>query len=824
MIEFKYDFIDGAFIEIIDQDDILNENEYHVEFIDNDTRELLFEVDLNSNHWARTSVKYFVNWYIKITHNNNIVFEYKLDLSDKNVLIKFDSSSLGDNIAWMPAIEIFRKKYKIKNLYCSTFKNEFFRNIYSNINFIEPNILPDNVSVVYGIGIYDDGKNISYNPTNPFTIPLISIPFDILGLEYDKEYHSEIFYHKTENKIKQKYICIAEHSTAQTKYWNNPNGWAEVVRYLNNEGYLVYSLSREESEIEGVIKPHDLSMDSIINMLEHCEFFIGVSSGISWLSWAMKVKTIMISGFTESFFEFETGNIRIINKSVCHGCFNKPNTFVSFDRSDWNWCPMYKNTEKHFICSKSITSDVVIDKIKMIQNDEYNFDTYVKVEQEEVASTKFNFDEETHLIYFGCTSLGDTIAWIPYCEEYRVKHNVDVHVLISSQYIELFEDSYPDIKFLKIDRKECLLYKYHKRFMLDQYPLNMGEDIYNKFDNYPMVDSRNLPLQLIAPNILGLPMVAKKAKIDIPDVKPNFNFKYVVVAIQSTSQCKYWNYTDGWESVFDYLKKIGYKIVIIDRWKSFGIANYFNEAPRNKAVIDKTGKISLLDRVVDIKNADMMITISSGLSWIANALNIPTIMISGFTKPWNEFSDNIERIHNDNVCNGCWNNTKHNFDEHNWLWCPENKNFECTKSIKPTDIIQSIKKIERETNSIVAPVSVGELVDKITILKIKLSKIKNKAKLVNIRKEFNYLKDIMIKQTNIDEDNDDFLELMEINLDLWDIEDNIRKKEKSKEFDDEFIQLARNVYITNDERSEVKKRINLSNGSYLVEEKSYKKY
>ena len=128
----------------------------------------------------------------------------------------------------------------------------------------------------------------------------------------------------------------------------------------------------------------------------------------------------------------------------------------------------------------------------------------------------------------------------------------------------------------------------------------------------------------------------------------------------------------------------------------------------------------------------------------------------------------------------------------------------------------SIKKI------INAPISIGELVDKITILEIKKNKLQN-SKLENVLKELSFLRKLMEKH-QIEITDDLFTQLKEINLTLWNIEDQIRIKEKNKEFDNIFIELARSVYFTNDKRSEIKKRINRLSNSEITEEKSYEEY
>ena len=121
-----------------------------------------------------------------------------------------------------------------------------------------------------------------------------------------------------------------------------------------------------------------------------------------------------------------------------------------------------------------------------------------------------------------------------------------------------------------------------------------------------------------------------------------------------------------------------------------------------------------------------------------------------------------------------------------------------------------------------APISIGELVDKITILEIKKNKLQN-SKLENVLKELSFLRKLMEKH-QIEITDDLYTQLKEINLTLWNIEDQIRIKEKNKEFDNIFIELARSVYFTNDKRSEIKKRINRLSNSEITEEKFYEEY
>ena len=121
-------------------------------------------------------------------------------------------------------------------------------------------------------------------------------------------------------------------------------------------------------------------------------------------------------------------------------------------------------------------------------------------------------------------------------------------------------------------------------------------------------------------------------------------------------------------------------------------------------------------------------------------------------------------------------------------------------------------------------VSHGEIVDKLTILEIKKKNITDVEKLNNITKEYDYLVSIVEKDLGISLSSPEYQKLLSINQELWVIEDDIRDKERNKEFDEEFVRLARAVYFTNDIRANIKKEINVKYFSGFVEEKSYQPY
>jgi hypothetical protein len=119
-------------------------------------------------------------------------------------------------------------------------------------------------------------------------------------------------------------------------------------------------------------------------------------------------------------------------------------------------------------------------------------------------------------------------------------------------------------------------------------------------------------------------------------------------------------------------------------------------------------------------------------------------------------------------------------------------------------------------------VSNGEIMDKLSIIQIKLERIKDESKLLNLRKEFDVLKKAADSILSLDDPL--YRALYDVNCELWDIEDHIRDLEREKNFGPDFVQTARSVYFRNDKRSEIKREINIKTSSGLIEEKSYEKY
>lgn len=360
----NYNNIDGMFAEILGGSD----TKYTVDFINQRNNQTVFSVEMGRNNWARTSAKYYVDWKVSVRNKKSgELFEYTLDLRGKKVLIGFESKSLGDTLAWIPYVEEFRKKHQCI-VVCSTFWNQLFRDKYKDIIFVEPGHTEHNITALYRIGLFyksDGTVDTDSHPNNPTEGPLQKIASDILGLEF-KEIRPLIKQDETVEKTNQ--VCIAIHSTAQLKYWNNPLGWQEVVNWLNNKGYTVKMLSTESDGYmgnknpTGIVQFPNSPIEDVIAELNKSKAFIGISSGLSWVSWATGIPTVMISGFTDPVNEMQDC-IRIsAPKGKCSGCWHRH----KFNPGDWNWCPDHKGTFRQFECSKEITSGMVIRELEKI--------------------------------------------------------------------------------------------------------------------------------------------------------------------------------------------------------------------------------------------------------------------------------------------------------------------------------------------------------------------------------------------------------------------------------------------------------------------------
>lgn len=354
-----------------------NTGEYRLVMKDGSTGTKVYDTEIKPGAMVCSIKKYFIPFMFEVYRKGETTpfFIHEYDAGDKEILIQLPGGTIGDTIAWFSYVERFQKKHACR-IICSMAKNlsAIFEKQYPEIRFISKNETQDfRPYACYYLGLYFN-NDTTYQPYDFRYVGLHKTAGLILGLTGkdldDLPPRVDLTAKKT---IRGKYVCIAAKASSQPKFWNNPHGWREVVSFLKANGYRVLCIDREPEygcSITWNYMPYgaedftgDLPLQERIDLIKNADFFIGLSSGLSWLAWCCKVPVVMISGFSEPQNEFETP-FRIINTQVCHGCWNDRR--VQFDHNDFLWCPFFETPEQKFECTRAITGEHVIRAIKKI--------------------------------------------------------------------------------------------------------------------------------------------------------------------------------------------------------------------------------------------------------------------------------------------------------------------------------------------------------------------------------------------------------------------------------------------------------------------------
>jgi autotransporter strand-loop-strand O-heptosyltransferase len=320
-------------------------------------------------------------------------------------------------------------------------------------------------------------------------------------------------------------------------------------------------------------------------------------------------------------------------------------------------------------------------------NREYfsNWKTEIRENGKLIYQNQINLENKRVYISFGSKSLGDTLAWFPYCEEFRLKHKCNLIVSTFMNY--LFKDQYPNIEFVEPGESVPNI---HAQYRLGWFYNEDGTIDTNKHK----IDVKLQPLQKTATDILGLDYKEIRPNLNLPNVEKK---KKVGIGFHSTAQAKYWNNKSGWQEVVDYLNSLGYECIIYSKEGDGYMNNFY---PKGVSVF-KGG--NLQEVINDLSTCEFFVGLGSGLSWLAWACKLPVVLISGFSEKWAETKLDTYRVINENVCHGCFNWDR--LDAGDWNWCPLHKGtdrqFECSKQITSEMVIKEINKImNKEEKSI----------------------------------------------------------------------------------------------------------------------------
>jgi autotransporter strand-loop-strand O-heptosyltransferase len=312
-------------------------------------------------------------------------------------------------------------------------------------------------------------------------------------------------------------------------------------------------------------------------------------------------------------------------------------------------------------------------------NREYfsNWKTEIRENGKLIYQNQINLENKRVYISFGSKSLGDTLAWFPYCEEFRLKHKCNLIVSTFMNY--LFKDQYPNIEFVEPGESVPNI---HAQYRLGWFYNEDGTIDTNKHK----IDVKLQPLQKTATDILGLDYKEIRPNLNLPNVEKK---KKVGIGFHSTAQSKYWNNKSGWQEVVDYLNNLGYECMIYSKEGDGYMNNFY---PKGVSVF-KGG--NLQEVINDLSTCEFFVGLGSGLSWLAWACKLPVVLISGFSEKWAETKLETYRVINENVCHGCFNWDR--LDAGDWNWCPLHKGtdrqFECSKQITSEMVIKEINKI-----------------------------------------------------------------------------------------------------------------------------------
>jgi len=285
-----------------------------------------------------------------------------------SVLIGIHSKALGDQVAWVPICDLFQKKHNCKLIVACKFP-ELFQPFYSNIEFVrqyfkgenipnpdEKKIALDRYILGYAVRGYKNEDGIYVSPVDCRTVGLQDVACHELGIE-PQDLQPE-FYSNIQNPIiKGKYIVLTTCAAGDFKFWHYKNGWKEIVKYFKKQGLKVVHIGKTPYKLKDTMRmTGNLEWNKLMNIIQHAQLFIGLSSGLSWLAWALGQKVVTINGISEDWAQFT--HTKITNKKVCNGCWN--DTSFVYENNNPNYCPR----KKDFECTRMISPEMVITGIE----------------------------------------------------------------------------------------------------------------------------------------------------------------------------------------------------------------------------------------------------------------------------------------------------------------------------------------------------------------------------------------------------------------------------------------------------------------------------
>lgn len=355
----RIDFNYGARIQV-------PEGAWRVQVIDMRTFQILLD-GTYSDTTVLTDARYYIPWRVEVWQGEQMVFSHTMELRGRRVYVQFMSGALGDSIAWLPYVEEFRKRQDCE-IWVSMSREvaDLFREVYPKLRFVAPGERPGAFYASYYLGCFFPPENRVDQPSSWKIAGVQGAAANILGLP-PAPIRPDLR-RECPRTVEEPYVCIATQATAQAKYWNNPEGWFELISWLKGKGYRVLCIDKDRFygngwHFNGIPwGAEDFTgarpLRERLELLIHADFFVGLGSGLSWLAWAAGIPVVLISGFSLPHTEFPTP-YRIINYNVCNGCWEDDR--YAFAHDDFFWCPRHEGDgERQFECTRMINHIQVI--------------------------------------------------------------------------------------------------------------------------------------------------------------------------------------------------------------------------------------------------------------------------------------------------------------------------------------------------------------------------------------------------------------------------------------------------------------------------------
>ena len=552
-------FIDGCKVSIPKDADKITAS-----FINSETGELVYKVDLSPDCWASPTPKFYVKWRIILNRDDVLLDDYTLDLTGKRVLIHFDSKALGDTLAWIPYVEEFRKKHNCQ-MFVATHWNSLFYRVYPEINFIPVGGDITKYYAAYFLGIYDN--DTSHHKVNWRVIPLQQVATDMLGL-------SNI-------EIKPR---VSMHADTGLRFslvmptHNRPEMIQEAVGAI---------LKQDFQDWELIIKDGGDSVRVVVPKDSRIKYEHAPQAGFtSRLNRGLKEAKGQILSYQCDDDVMSPGTLSYISENI--------------GEAGWLYGLVTVNGS------------------------------------EGTLGRPWSMDLQKQDNFVPCPAA----FWTR-----ELQHLVGYHEAVSNHDYDYWM------------RLGAVCEPKFVRRVLADYRLHSG----------------SLSVTHAAEVEEGKQQIIKRIAVG------HYDTPYVCFSEFSTFYGKLWSYPNGWQTVIDHLNNKGYRVLSISQERTeLKRVELFNDAP-------------IHDTIFRLAHAKLYIGPASGLSWLAWALGVPVVIISGFTDPISEMCTGVIHVNNHKVCHGCYNDPHFEFKRGDWWYCPREHNFECSSSITSDQVIQAVE-------------------------------------------------------------------------------------------------------------------------------------